>query len=81
MRDRMSGPETGLFFLHNAQQLALTYEGGGLLDGPSLFMRSISYYCTSRTQYFVLIVGLMDGSLRLGDLVCVLGVCTCHRRG
>ena len=36
MRDRMAGPETGLFFLHNAQQLALAY-GGGLLDGPSLF--------------------------------------------
>ena len=33
----MAGPETGLFFLHNAQQLALAYEGGGLLDGPSLF--------------------------------------------
>jgi hypothetical protein len=39
VRDRMAGPETGLFFLHNdnAQQLALAYEGGGLLDGPSLF--------------------------------------------
>ena len=37
MRDRMAGPETGLFFLHNAQHRALAYEGGGLLDGPSLF--------------------------------------------
>ena len=37
MRDRMAGPETGLFFLHKAQQRALAYEGGGLLDGPSLF--------------------------------------------
>ena len=33
----MAGPETGLFFLHKAQQRALAYEGGGLLDGPSLF--------------------------------------------
>ena len=37
MRDRMAGPETGLFFSHKAQQRALAYEGGGLLDGPSLF--------------------------------------------
>ena len=37
MRDRMAGPETGLFLLHKAQQRALAYEGGGLLDGPSLF--------------------------------------------
>ena len=37
MRDRMAGPETGLFFLHKAQHRALAYEGGGLLDGPSLF--------------------------------------------
>ena len=37
MRDRMAGPETGLFLLHNAQHIALAYEGGGLLDGPSLF--------------------------------------------
>ena len=33
----MAGPETGLFLLHNAQHIALAYEGGGLLDGPSLF--------------------------------------------
>ena len=33
----MAGPETGLFFLHKAQHRALAYEGGGLLDGPSLF--------------------------------------------
>ena len=37
MRDRMAGPETGLFFSRKAQQRALAYEGGGLLDGPSLF--------------------------------------------
>ena len=37
MRDRRAGPETGLFFLHKAQHRALAYEGGGLLDGPSLF--------------------------------------------
>ena len=35
MRDRRAGPETGLFFLHKAQHRAMN--GGGLLDGPSLF--------------------------------------------
>ena len=46
MRDRMAGPETGLFFLHKAQQRALAYEGGGLLDGPSLF--SVNGRCIRR---------------------------------
>jgi hypothetical protein len=49
VRDRMAGPETGLFFLHNAQHRALAYEGGGLAGRPLSVQRERALHTTSAT--------------------------------
>jgi hypothetical protein len=75
VRDRMAGPETGLFFLHNAQHRALAYEGGGLLDGPSLF--SVNGRCirlplpgTSDTQRLIYATIRSTAQRRITDNDC-----------
>ena len=87
MRDRMAGPETGLFFSHKAQQRALAYEGGGLLDGPSLFSvengRCIRLPLpgTSDTQRLIYVTirstarSFTDNDCTIARIACEIGLC------
>jgi hypothetical protein len=83
LRDRMAGPETGLFLLHNAQHIALAYEGGGLLDGPSLF--SVNGRCirlplpgTSDTQRLIYATIRSTAQRKFTDNDCIMNGATVH---